>query len=201
VKKGEIFGLLGPNGAGKSTTFNLITLKDCRSQGEIIMLGSNLNDSAIKYKFTEMGICPQNNMLFDSLSVQEHFYFYSCIKGMSYEHYDEQTNYIIRNLAIEEYRHIRAMNLSGGNKRKLMCGLCILSCPILSFLDEPTTGVDPVARLKLRATIKAFSKIKDSSYVFTTHWMEEAEQMCDRVCILINGRAVVIGSPEDLRRK
>lgn len=82
-----------------------------------------------------------------------------------------------------------------------MCGLCILSCPLLSFLDEPTTGVDPVARMKLRSTIKTFSKLKESSYIFTTHWMQEAEQMCDRVCILINGRIIVIGTPDELRRK
>jgi len=82
-----------------------------------------------------------------------------------------------------------------------MCGLCILSCPSLTFLDEPTTGVDPVARMKLRGTIKGFSKLKQSSYIFTTHWMQEAEQLCDRVCILINGRVIVVGTPDELRRK
>jgi len=86
LKKGEIVGLLGPNGAGKSTTFNLITLKDCRSQGEIEMLGKSLGTSGLDALFTQIGICPQANMLFERMTVREHFYFYSCLKGLPLAH-------------------------------------------------------------------------------------------------------------------
>lgn len=84
VKKGEIFGLLGPNGAGKSTTFNMLTLKDCKSSGDVRMLGMDLEDPSIGQHFNNMGICPQANMLFESLTVVEHFRFYSMVKGLNF---------------------------------------------------------------------------------------------------------------------
>lgn len=82
-----------------------------------------------------------------------------------------------------------------------MCAIALISCPKLVFLDEPTTGVDPVARLKIRNTILKFSRFKNSTYIYTTHYMHEAEQICDRVAILINGKVIVVGTMEELRRK
>jgi len=103
-------------------------------------------------------------------------------------------------LELNAFSSTYAIDLSGGNKRKLMCAICLLGSPRLTFLDEPTTGVDPVARLKIRRLIKALTTSQSmSSFVFTTHWMTEAEQLCDRICILINGRVITIGSVSYLR--
>lgn len=103
-------------------------------------------------------------------------------------------------LELWPYANTYAINLSGGNKRKLMCLICLLGSPKLVFLDDPTRGVDPVVRIKIGQLIKTLtSSATDSSFVFTTHCMSEAEQICDRICIMINGRIITMGSINYLR--
>lgn len=133
------------------------------------------------------------------MTVVEHFKVLCRIKGLNKEEEIEQSDFIITSLNLEDYRNIKAKNLSGGNKRKLCCGLSLITAPLLCFLDESTTGVDPVSRKSLWSAIKSFASIKSSSYVFTTHWMSEAESLCNRVIMLINGKILCVGSPQQLR--
>mmetsp|Transcript_34422 Transcript_34422/g.29031 ORF Transcript_34422/g.29031 Transcript_34422/m.29031 type:complete len:121 (+) Transcript_34422:345-707(+) len=117
------------------------------------------------------------------------------ILGISLSKFLRLKDILMKQLDLIAFKSTWAMDLSGGNKRKLMCAICLLGSPKLTFLDEPTTGVDPVARMKIRMLIKALTaSVCESSFVFTTHWMTEAEQLCDRICILINGRVITIGS-------
>ena len=119
------------------------------------------------------------------------------IKGLSDKEFTNNKNLIINTLDLQEFAQIRAQNLSGGNKRKLACALTLILSPKIEFLDEPTTGVDPVSRRSLFSMIK---QLKNASILLTTHRMDEAEQLCDQIAIMINGRIVCYGSPNYLMK-
>lgn len=146
----------------------------------------------------KFGICPQYNAIWGKLTVDEHFEFITKIKGLSNEAARRQTEYLKKQLELEDYSDFQADNLSGGNKRKLCCAICLLAAPQLTFLDEPTTGVDPVAR---RSLFNLLRKLKDSSVILTTHRMDEAETLCDKIAIQVNGKFVCFGSPSHLKEK
>jgi len=105
---------------------------------------------------------------------------------------------MLETLELSHFENTYAMNLSGGNKRKLCCAMSLILCPKIEFMDEPTTGVDPVSR---RALVRMIHRMKKSSIMLTTHRMDEAEQLCDKIAIMINGRFVVYGTPNQLRSK
>jgi ATP-binding cassette subfamily A (ABC1) protein 3 len=176
----EVLGLLGPNGAGKSTTFNVVTMDICRSFGDIQLMGQNLQEIKPSVSGNRLGICPQYNAIWNKLTVDEHFEFITKIKGLSDSDAKAQTEYLKRELELTDYSKTIAEALSGGNKRKLCCAVCLLASPVLTFLDEPTTGVVPVAR---RSLFNLLRKLKDSSVVLTTHRMDEAESLCDKIAI------------------
>lgn len=150
-------------------------------------------------KLTEQGrnfaMCPQYNALFDQYTVEEHLNFVARIKGLSPEDKKHNVDLIVSSMDLGEYLHVRATNLSGGNKRKLSCAMTLLLCPKSNFLDEPTTGVDPVSRRSLFNLIK---HLQDSAVVLTTHRMDEAESLCDKIAVMINGKIVCYGTPNYL---
>ena len=117
------------------------------------------------------------------------------VKGLSAMDFQNNSTLIVQTLDLEDYMDVRAGNLSGGNKRKLTCALTLLISPKVEFLDEPTTGVDPVSR---RSLFKMIKQLTDSSILLTTHRMDEAEQLCDKIAIMINGTIVCYGSPNYL---
>lgn len=143
-----------------------------------------------------MGMCPQFNTIWDHLTVDQSISFIGEIKGLSAEDIEFQKEMIKKTLDLDEYSSSKAMNLSGGNKRKLVCAMSLVACPSLEFLDEPTTGVDPVSR---RSLFKMLKKLTDSSLVLTTHRMDEAESLCDNLAIMINGKFACYGSPSVLK--
>jgi ATP-binding cassette, subfamily A (ABC1), member 3 len=145
VEKGETFGLLGPNGAGKSTTFNVLTAAIPKTHGKVMLNGSEV-DRAVDEIFTTVGVCPQFNPLYDELTTSEHLEFFAGIKGLSGDQAREITNFYMKNLQLDEYKDIRSKKLSGGNKRKLCVAMSLVGNPSLVFLDEPSAGVDPIAR-------------------------------------------------------
>ena len=114
------------------------------------------------------------------------------VKGLTNEEFKNNMNLIVHTLDLGDYIDVRAGNLSGGNKRKLCCALTLLVSPKIEFLDEPTTGVDPVSR---RSLFKMIKRLEESSILLTTHRMDEAEQLCDQIGIMVNGRIVCYGSP------
>jgi len=196
VRRGEIFGLLGPNGAGKSTTFDMLTFDLKRTAGEAKVLGSMLDRLNIVEEGIRMGMCPQHNTIWDFLDVDQSIEFIADIKGIRGEQMEFARNFIKRTLDLQDYSKTKANELSGGNKRKLVCAMSLVCFPIMEFLDEPTTGVDPVSR---RSLFKMLKHLKQSSMILTTHRMDEAESLCDKIAIQVNGRFVVYGSAGHLK--
>jgi ATP-binding cassette subfamily A (ABC1) protein 3 len=201
VPYGEVFGLLGPNGAGKSSTFYMMTGKLKPTSGEIQLIGRELLKHQIYRVGVRAGLCPQNNPLWDDLTVEEHLKIYALMKGVDGNDIPGQLEYIIDSLNLKDYRLTRATALSGGNKRKLCAGICLIGGPALQFFDEPSSGMDPMARRHLWRTINDAQKAYKPAIIFSTHSMSEAENLCQRIAIMVNGKFVCLGSVQHLKHK
>lgn len=196
LRENEILGLLGPNGAGKSTTFNILSAFLRRSDGEISLQGKSFD--YIKTFFKETGICFQDDIFWERMSIGTNLKLFGMIRGVPKENIERW----LKILDLENFKSRDANNLSSGMKRKLCIIMCMFSNPKYKFLDEPSTGLDPVARNHLRYLIKEQRKyVKDGSTIFTTHTMNEAELLCDRIAILVNGGYSCISNVHDLQRK
>ena len=181
VGKGEIFGLLGPNGAGKSTTFNMITQLIGRSGGEIALNGKSLDSNKKSDIYKDCGVCPQFDPLWDLLNVREHLVIFGKIKGLGGRDLEENIDYFMDILRIRQHQKKRTYQLSGGNKRRLCVALASLGAPVMQFMDEPSTGLDPLGRVHLWETIRQTLQLRNSSIVLTTHSMPEAESLCSKI--------------------
>ncbi|XP_060127944.1 cholesterol transporter ABCA5 isoform X1 [Zootoca vivipara] len=201
VKKGEIMGLLGPNGAGKSTLINMLVGEVEPTSGQVLMgdysLGENNKDSSMRF----MGYCPQTNPLWPDITLQEHFEIYGAIKGMSESNMKEFIKCISHALDLKEHLQKRTKDLGVGIKRKLCFALSMLGNPNVTLLDEPSTGMDPVGIQQMWKAIRAALKSKERAAILTTHYMEEAEAVCDRVAILVSGKLRCIGTVQHLKSK
>ena len=200
VEEGQIFGLLGPNGAGKSTTFNIITAAIPKSQGSVKLLNTEV-DRNMPHIYENVGICPQFNGLWNYLTVKEHLVLFGNLKGLSGAPLNDVVNYYLDVLSLREYENKKAGTLSGGNKRKLGVANAFIGSAYLLFLDEPSTGVDPLARRFLWNSIQQVLKMRKASVVLTTHSMYEAESLSHKIGILINGRFVCMGPTQYLKDK
>jgi len=172
VKKGEVLGLLGPNGAGKSSTFGVMTMDFKRTAGEARVMDTDIDVLNVTEHGNKMGMCPQFNPIWKLLTVDQCLSYIGRVKGLNDSDCEFQIEFIKKTLDLESYSHTLSDKLSGGNKRKLVCAMSLLACPQTEFLDEPTTGVDPVSR---RSLFKMLENLNDSSLVLTTHRMDEAE--------------------------
>ena len=201
VEKGECFGLLGLNGAGKTTTFKCITQEINQTNGEILINGMNTqgNFGLIKNQF---GYCPQYDAIFDYLSVKENLEFYAKIKGVKEERISDLVTALISEMRLQEFTNKIAGRLSGGNKRKLTVAISMLCNPPIILLDEPSTGMDPEARRFMWSVIhKMSTKGKKSSIIMTTHSMDEAETLCKRMAIMVNGEFACLGKANEIKNK
>ena len=201
VEKGECFGLLGLNGAGKTTTFKCITQEISQTNGEIIINGMNTqgNFGLIKNQF---GYCPQYDAIFEYLSVYENLEFYAKIKGVKEECLHDLVTALISEMRLQEFTNKISGRLSGGNKRKLSVAISMLCNPPIILLDEPSTGMDPEARRFMWSVIhKMATKGKKSSIIMTTHSMDEAETLCKRMAIMVNGEFVCLGRANEIKNK
>ena len=166
------------------------------TSGKAELMESELDKLDLSTVGKFFGICNQENLMWDEMTVDESLNLVAALKGISGETRDKFKQLITQNLDLTPFRNTIAKNLSGGNKRKLCCAQAIMLSPRVLFLDEPTTGVDPVSRRSLNRMIK---RMKTASVLLTTHRMDEAEQLCDKIAIMINGRFVVFGSPNYLK--
>ncbi|EGR34524.1 hypothetical protein IMG5_008730 [Ichthyophthirius multifiliis] len=197
VQKGQIFGLLGPNGAGKSTTFNIITANIPKCAGKVFFKDKQLQGNQY---FDDVGVCPQGNCLWDFLSPVEHLRLFGRIKGLEKDKLEQMVNYYNLQLDLDKFQ-TKSANLSGGNKRKLCVANALIGSPSLLFLDEPSTGLDPIAKRQLWKCLKEVLFQKQSSIVLTTHSLQEAEDLCDKISIQVNGEFVCLDSLQNLRDK
>ncbi len=191
VEEGELFSLLGVNGAGKTTTIRMLSCLSEPTEGEAHVLGFDVRTQPNEVK-ARIGISPQDTAVADNLTVRENLEFMAAVYGKHGTQAKEKVEEMIRIFRMEEVAHTRAKTLSGGWKRKLSIAMALIGAPKLLFLDEPTLGLDVLARRELWQAIEALKgKI---TIVLTTHYMEEAEQLSDRIAILIDGRICAVGT-------
>ena len=196
VKRGEAFGLLGPNGAGKSTTMRMIASTSMRSGGELEILGKDPKKHGPEIR-AHLGVVPQQDNLDRELKVWENLYIYGRYFGLSRKFMKNKIEELIEFAQLEEKRNAKTEELSGGMKRRLTIARALVNEPDILMLDEPTTGLDPQARHVLWDRLFRL-KEQGVTLVITTHYMDEAEQLCDRLVVMDKGRIMAEGSPADL---
>ncbi len=196
VAKGESFGLLGPNGAGKSTAMRIIGATSHRTSGEITVLGKDPEKFGPQIR-AHLGVVPQQDNLDQQLSVTENLYIYGRYFGLPRKFVRNKIEELLLFAQLEEKRHAKVESLSGGMKRRLTIARALVSEPEILMLDEPTTGLDPQARHILWDRL--FRLKEDGvTLVITTHFMDEAEQLCDRLIVMDKGKIMAEGSPANL---
>jgi lipooligosaccharide transport system ATP-binding protein len=196
VAKGESFGLLGPNGAGKSTTMRIIAATSRRTSGEltILDLDPELRGPQVR---AHLGVVPQQDNLDTELTVAENLYVYGRYFGLSKKYLKNKVEELLAFAQLEDKRDVKVDALSGGMKRRLTIARALVSEPDILMLDEPTTGLDPQARHILWDRL--FRLKEDGvTLIITTHFMDEAEQLCDRLIVMDRGRIMAEGSPAEL---
>ncbi len=196
VAKGEIFGFLGPNGAGKSTTIRMLCGILSPTGGSGTVAGFDIVTEAERIK-AHIGYMSQRFSLYEDLTVEENIDFYSGIYRIDREKKKERKEWVIEMAGLGGHRHLRTSILSGGWKQRLALGCAILHEPPVIFLDEPTSGVDPVSRRQFWDLIYELSE-KGVTVFVTTHYMDEAEY-CDRLGLIYRGELIAMGSPETLK--
>ncbi|MFC1563534.1 ABC transporter ATP-binding protein [candidate division KSB1 bacterium] len=196
IVRGEIFGFLGPNGAGKTTTINMICGLSPPSGGEIFFYGKNSKDrERIR---TRIGICPQENIFWHKLTCHEQLVFMCEMYGLRGKKAKKRSLELLERMALTEKAHVPATRLSGGMKRRLNICLALINDPEILVLDEPEAGLDPQSRVMVRDYIKSLAQTK--TIIFTTHNMDEADRMADRVAIIDYGKLLTLDTPSNLKR-
>ena len=197
-KEGELFALLGQNGAGKTTTMNMLSGVILPTSGDAFMYGCSLKSDIYKIRKI-MGVCPQYDILYPELTAREHIELYAGIKGVSKLEVDRVVERQLSAVYLTSVVDAPVKTYSGGMKRRLSLVIATIGDPKILFLDEPTTGMDPVNRRHVWSFIEKLKK--DKVVVLTTHSMEEAEVLGDRVGVMGNGRLTAIGTPTELKQK
>ena len=196
VKRGESFGLLGPNGAGKSTTMKMISSVSQRSSGELKILGKEPNTHGPEIR-AHLGVVPQKDLLDRELKVWENIYTYGRYFGLSRKFLKPKVDELLEFAQLTEKKNSKADDLSGGMQRRLAIARGLVNEPEILLLDEPTTGLDPQARHVLWDRLFRL-KEQGVTLVITTHYMDEAEQLCDRLIVMDKGKIMAEGSPAEL---
>jgi ABC-2 type transport system ATP-binding protein len=194
VRDGEVFGLLGPNGAGKTTTIEILEGLRPRTSGSVSVLGFDpgVHSKEIKGR---IGVCLQATNLPDKMKVQEALELF----GAFYDRSADRDK-LLRRLQLWEKREAFYKSLSGGQKQRVALALALLNEPTLLFLDEPTTGLDPQIRHEIHGVIQEL-KQERRSILITTHYIEEAERLCDRVAIIDSGKIIELGTPREIQQR
>ncbi len=192
VRQGECFGLLGPNGAGKTTTVEILEGLTRPDEGVVEVLGRRWGDGSDHALRERLGVQLQETQLGEKLTVEETLRLFASFFARS-----RPLDDVVATVELEEKRHARVGKLSGGQKQRLALACALVSDPELLFLDEPTTGLDPQARLRVWEVVERF-RARGGTILLTTHYMEEAARLCDRVAIMDHGRILALDRPAAL---
>lgn len=195
VKKGELFALLGVNGAGKTTTIRMLSCLSSATSGEAFINGHSCTDESSAVK-SVIGISPQDTSVAENLTVRENLEFIAQIYGFDNAKTKSRADEMIRLFNMQETEKARAKTLSGGWQRKLSIAMALISEPKVLFLDEPTLGLDVLARRELWKAIESLKG--EITIILTTHYMEEAEALSDRIAIMIDGKISALGTLAEL---
>jgi len=191
VQRGEVFGLLGPNGAGKTTTVEILEGYRKRDAGEVEVLGTDPARAGGEWR-EQIGVVLQSSAMYETLTPAEMLRLFA-----GYYREPRPVDEVVELVGLQEKRDERVRRLSGGQRRRLDLGLALIGDPELIFLDEPTTGFDPAARRRAWETIRGLRGL-GKTILLTTHYLDEAEQLADRVAVLAHGRIVASGTPAEL---
>jgi len=198
---GQVFGLLGVNGAGKTTTFKMLCGQVAPTAGKVSIQGFDMSTEASSARKL-IGYCPQFDALLDSLTTREHLFLYGRLKGIKGSVLGSVVTSQLKDLNLMNYVGSRAGQLSGGNKRKLSVAMATIGEPPMVFLDEPSAGMDPVARRGMWSVVQNIAdKRQKSVVILTTHSMEEAEALCSRLAIQVDGYYRCLGTPQQIKSK
>lgn len=196
VDAGCLFGLLGPNGAGKTTTLGIISQQLHGYSGGVTYFGKALNavDASM------ISLVPQEYAFYLRMSVEENLTFFARIQGISTQAAPERVAAVLERCELEQQAHMRSAHLSGGQKRRLNLAIGLLSQPRILLLDEPTVGIDPQSRRHILDTIKAINE-SGTTVIYTSHYMEEVDYLCERIAIIDAGKVMAEGSSAKLMER
>jgi ABC-2 type transport system ATP-binding protein len=199
IQKGEIFGLLGPNGAGKTTTIRMMATTLRPSSGEVTIGGYRVTDQADQVRGL-IGVCPQDIALYMELTALDNLVFFGRMEGLTKAEAVRRAMVNLELVGLTERARGRVSKFSGGMKRRVNLAAALMNRPALLFLDEPTVGVDPQSRNRVFDAILGL-RDQGMTMLYTTHYMEEADRLCDRVGIMDGGRIVALGAPAELKAR
>lgn len=197
INKGEIFGLLGPNGAGKTTTIRMLSTVLEPDSGDITIGGHSLRHEAEAVR-SIIGVCPQDLALYEDLSALDNMVFFGRMAGLDGKvaHAQAMTN--LELMGLEDRAKGKVAKFSGGMKRRINLAIALMDNPRLLFLDEPTVGIDPQSRNHIYENILGLQK-KGMTILYTTHYMEEADRLCNRIAIMDAGQIIALDTPYQLK--
>ncbi|MBS1837734.1 MAG: ATP-binding cassette domain-containing protein, partial [Actinobacteria bacterium] len=198
IRRGEIFGLLGPNGAGKSTTAGMLTTRVRPSSGRALVDGIDVWRHPAHAKRV-IGVVPQSNTLDRAMTVRENLYFHGRFFGMNRRTARAESDRLLQRFRLSERAGAPVMALSGGMAQRLMAARAVMHRPAVLFLDEPTAGLDPQSRIALWEILRELH-VEGQTIILTTHYMEEADDLCDRLAIIDQGRILSLDTPTGLKR-
>jgi len=199
IKPGEIFGLLGPNGAGKTTLIHILCGLIPMDNGEVLIGGISVKKDPETIK-NRIGFVPQEIVLFDNLSVNDNLDYFGRLYGLRGAHLKERIAEALKIAVLSDRRKSKVKKLSGGMKRRLNLACAIMHQPDILVLDEPTLGVDPQSRHHILESVRQMNADRQMTVVYTSHYMEEVEALCDRLMILDLGRELVSGTKTQILR-
>lgn len=199
IYKGEIFGLLGPNGAGKTTTIRMLSTVLEPDRGHVTVGGRSIRDNADAVR-SLIGVCPQELALYEDLSAIDNMVFFGRMVGLDGREARAQAMAHLELMGLVERAMGKVGKFSGGMKRRINLAIALMGHPELLFLDEPTVGIDPQSRNNIYETIEGL-RDRGMTILYTTHYMEEADRLCDRVAIIDGGQIIAMDTPYQLKRQ
>jgi ABC-2 type transport system ATP-binding protein len=196
VQEGEIFSLLGPNGAGKTTTLSMLSTLLRPDDGDAFVLGHSIRSEPMKVK-ESLGVVPQEIALYEDLSARENLVFWGKMYGLRGTALKNRVDEVLETIGLTDRQKGRVGKFSGGMKRRVNIGVALLHKPRVIYMDEPTVGIDPQSR---RSILDSVVSLKDQgmTVLYTTHYMEEAQELSDHIAIMDNGKVIAAGTPDEL---
>ena len=199
IKEGEIFSLLGPNGAGKTTTISMLSTLYTPTSGEATIGGYSITKNPMAVKQV-IGVVPQEIALYEDLTARENLVFWGQMYGLSGKALNSRVDEVLEQIGLTDRAKNKVKTYSGGMKRRVNIGVGLLHKPRLLFMDEPTVGIDPQSRRAILDTVKDLNK-QGMTVLYTTHYMEEAQELSDRVGIIDHGELIAIGTQKELTQQ
>jgi len=199
IKEGEIFSLLGPNGAGKTTTISMLSTLYTPTSGDATIGGHSITKEPMAVKQV-IGVVPQDLALYEDLTARENLIFWGQMYGLSGKSLNQRVDEVLEQIGLTDKAKNRVKTYSGGMKRRVNIGVGLLHKPRLLFMDEPTVGIDPQSRRAILDTVKDLNK-QGMTLLYTTHYMEEAQELSDRVGIIDHGELIALGTQDELTKQ